>query len=307
MSPWPDLWERLRVALLLRSKSGVSLDGAAMAASLVPGLGHILTGDRRTGLLFLSAWLLLVLSWFVFMPITTGNAAIGVAVGVHVAAMAGAGGVPRVHRGGRARLAVILSLLLILGSLYLLPVRLLQRIFTFVRPTYAVPALDVRQGDTLWTTRLGVDGEWHAIELCVIRFSSDRHYHWGYPHIVPRGPYLALRVAGPGDRIAVRPDGIHCNDRPIVSSEQLDAMGIALPRQPLMVMIPERHSMALFPLGPTRIAQEHTQTALETIYSEVYVAPRHAIVGRVRSVYLPFRRRHRLAYENANFLKEPVD
>ena len=280
----------LRLARFLRGSSripGVSM--AAMLLSVLPGLGHLLSGRRRAALVAAGVWLLAVFVTANFYTGAPRQVLVGLLVAWHAGVVFHAGRVWRTTPAAFDRVRVMLLVLVIATAAYLGVDAVARSHVRFVPTPYAIASLDMREGDVL--TFRPNRGTLRRGDVCLVVDTLYRGVHnvgGGYVDFrIVDGMVIRL-IALPGDTVEVSADGVKVNGE-FLDAGDMPGRGIPLPEEPVSVTVPEKSVLAVWSV---RLAYEGNLRRLASgIWRRMYVVPVSHVAWRATGVYLPLTRR----------------
>jgi hypothetical protein len=260
----------------------------AAPVSVIPGLGHLLTGRLDRIRWLWPAWCGCLLVGLLFYGNGLGGLCIGVAVALHAWIVCDAGGLRQ--RTDRLELRIALPVLAFL-LLFLGPYAGVRRVAgLFVRGGYSsldLTAAGARRGDFLlvWRPAYRTEGPERGD---VVLWRAAPRSSPGY--ILPGGEVLGAVVALPGDRVALKagkvtvitPAGAHFTWN---GGERLSGGALE------MTLAPDRY----FCVGPEPSFPGERPgvpgAALQLFIDAVLVVPRNAMEGKAFMVWNPIWRR----------------
>ncbi|MHC4201105.1 MAG: S26 family signal peptidase [Planctomycetota bacterium] len=268
---------------------------AAMLLSVVPGLGHLMSGRRKAAALVFGVWLVAVILTVNFYYGATGTLLFAFLVGGHAGVVFDAGRARDTVRSLRDRLRIMLFLLIPCAGAYFIMDRVANRFVSFVASPFALRSLNIDEGDVLRISR--GPHEWRRGDLCTVSRPGGGHYVGGAGVVFRTHGDMLVAVLGlPGDRVEVSSEGVRVNGRSL-ALDMLPEGSVPLPKEPISLTIPEGHLLAVTPVQLPDV--QNPQSLVATVWRNLYSLPESSVVGRATGIYLPFSRRRSF--------KEPAD
>ena len=264
---------------------------AALLFSVIPGLGHLLSGQRRVAGAIFCGWLLLLALNVLLFGSTIGYICLGLLMSGHAIAAAHAGQV-HTHIGSlRGRLSLVLLLLiftaLVYGGLYARVLRMYDLVPTALDfadlGAVAGDQILVRRGPHTWARGdIAVASE----ENRLIAVGPDGGRTGEAAAFRVYGEVLLRVIALPGERVQIGPQGVTIAGVD-AASLQLWTRGTPLPQKPMEIVVPPGQMVAVVPAT----VPEGVNLA-RSIWFNYYLRPMGAVSGRGVAVYFPLLRRH---------------
>lgn len=264
---------------------------ARMAASIIPGLGHLLDRRRRTGALVFMVWLVLLVFYLNSLARWWEWLLFGLILTMHAMAAYDAGNLNQgfdFWDGCRRRMRDMMLLSMLLCTAYL------TVIFGFgaatgmrlVAAPATIPWAGVEEGDV--HIFHATSGKYVPVRGDVVtaarRVVEVRAQHLIF-RIAQGVPYWV--VALPGDQVVINCDGITVNSRlmPAVNLPQ----NLPLPLEPVAMQVPDGYIMTVMSMEKMRVTLN--LNTYRAIWQEVFMLQITSVQGHAVGIYLPLARR----------------
>jgi hypothetical protein len=269
---------------------------AALFCSVIPGLGHLIVGQRRAATVVFCGWILLLVLGVLLFGSTAGHVFLGLLMSGHAVAAAHASGMRSHIASLRGRLTLILMLLFVTASVY-------GGLYAFALRSYdlATAAVDyadlgISTGDQVLVRR-GVQ-TWARGDVAVasetnrwVTLRPDNGTNGVAAVLQMQGDVLLRVIALPGERVQVGPQGVAIEG---VDASLLQSWtrGALLSRKPMEIVVSPNHIIAI---GPATVPDNEAYAAYDfglILWNQFYLRPVDSVSGRGIAVYFPLLRRH---------------
>ena len=279
---------------LARLFVGSALPGdavGAMVLSALPGLGHLVSGRRRTAMGAFAVWAVLAFVTAAVYGGTMGYVCLGLTLVWHSAVMFDAGEVQRHATAARARVTTMLLLVSVTATGYFLLHLGARTQFDFVPSGIAVPELDLQVGDVVLARRGRFEpGDLARGELVSYMRETSEMIRIGAMHYLDlrtRGPTVGRILAIEGDEVEVSRAGLTVN-RQRLRPEHLSLDRLPLPDETLAFRVRDGRVLVTIPISG-RVGH---LPAIRQVWSSAFLLRVSQVRGRAWGVYLPLLRRH---------------
>lgn len=272
---------------------GISREAvAALLFSAVPGLGHLLRGQRLQAMGVIAVWCALIWLAVIWFGHWFGGLCRGLLIGLHAGAAMHAAGVRRIPVL-RQRLACGAMLLLLCGGAYVLLYLWLSRDYEVIAAPFACEDLDVMPGDLLLMRRIANFSGCQRGDLVMQRerHLSMRTGAFGNVYLVLPERTLLRLIAFGGEEVMIADGKVSISGINDAEAAHL-ARGIPLPRTPLRLTLGEREAMAVAPLNTAALRYAPDQDLLREVWAQVFPFPESSLYAKGVAVYHPLWRRH---------------
>lgn len=197
----------------MRARMGSDYRFLLVLLSLVPGLGMIVSGQRRFGAILLIACTILLLGYVAFMATTTGVVLLAMLYGVHSYAIQKCLITPEDFVSYRRAMAYGLATFVALFLLVYPAARWVVHGFVQFEPLGGQFNSDhVQTGDVLMVTGRWLSPAHYQVgDVVSYRIPATTGRGW----YIREGFYIDRILATPGDHLVIREDAIMLNERPL--------------------------------------------------------------------------------------------